>query len=556
MTTQQLLRQWNGKTIRQRADGYICLTDMAAAVDKRYFDWSRLSTSESYLEALSRSTGIPVDRLIEVLVEVPNDQKGTWGHRRVAIRFAQWCSDAFAVQVDVWVEELLTNGSVSSKETPIPDFEAAKVAAVIQPVVITNQSQKIRYPAAMTNEQKTIEELQTRISKTRSTMSHNPALRDHLIAQLDAQIFALATGRPTPQSTAALSESMPRPDRTYTSQIAHFERIVGNRKVISLHHIAAQMTAVGMPIDRSIEMFAAFAAKQGWRCIGLELTGAELTFAPVIGTKSGCLTKLRFYTKGNIAANPIEQYLPMVIATQQFQRQGYNLVDSRTIADALNKMYGVFPMVITVRYVSNTLKRWGWVQPAKAIGRDYPRLWIVSDALATPDAPIKALTNVSRRSGATGQVNILAFTGALPFVCSAKVLHAVHASGSVDVTLRQVANALLQVGFVQLPHRVSNASCEYGEYTTFTFYARSQALAETVSRRDFGYDHLLRSIVDTLLADGQQFSSRVVAHLWNQHADRPFEGTMKWATQNLKRLGYRPIKSAKSCGPLWEKEEA
>jgi phage anti-repressor protein len=461
----------------------------------------------------------------------------------------------YFVEVEKAYKELAANRAMEDvfADAPVvpPNREAAKIAAVL----ITNQSQKLRFPDALSEAEKQIEEKLTRIAKTRSTMSHNPALRDHLLAQLDAEIYALSSGRPTPQSTASLSDSTPRPERQYKTQVDHFARIVGNRKVISLHHIAAQLAAVGMPYDQSSEMMSAFAAKQGWKCIGLELTGAELTFKPVIATKSGCLTKLRFYTRESIVANPIEQYLPSVVATHQFQRQGYNLVDSRTLADALNKMYGLFPMVITTRYVSNTLKRWGWVQPTKTIGKDSPRLWVVSDVLANPEAPVKALTKVSRRGGASGQLDILTFAGAAPFVCSAKVLQNVIAGGHPETSLRQVANALMQVGFVQLKHRVSNASCDYGDYTAFTFYARSQALADTVSDSNFGYDYLLHEIVNTLLAAGQQFSSRVVAHLWNQHSDRPFEGTMRWATDNLKRLSYERVKSAKSCGPMWKRLE-
>lgn len=108
-----LARTWNGRTIRQRADGYLSLTDMAQACGKRYPDWSRLESTKSYLVTLSRSVQIPTDHLIEVNESSgSNESRGTWGHRRVAIRFAQWCSDEFAVQVDCWVEELLLTGKV------------------------------------------------------------------------------------------------------------------------------------------------------------------------------------------------------------------------------------------------------------------------------------------------------------------------------------------------------------------------------------------------------------------------------------------------------------
>jgi hypothetical protein len=43
---------------------------------------------------------------------------GTWGHPKVAIRFAQWCSDDFAIQVDTWIDELLTTGQVTIAQAP------------------------------------------------------------------------------------------------------------------------------------------------------------------------------------------------------------------------------------------------------------------------------------------------------------------------------------------------------------------------------------------------------------------------------------------------------
>lgn len=115
-----ILRSWNEKTIRHRADGYLSLTDMAQSTDKKVNDWLRLDSTKSYLKSLSSVAGIPVavDSVkVPALVQrvsggVPSEQ-GTWGHRKVAIRFAQWCSDDFAIQVDSWVEELFDTGSVS-----------------------------------------------------------------------------------------------------------------------------------------------------------------------------------------------------------------------------------------------------------------------------------------------------------------------------------------------------------------------------------------------------------------------------------------------------------
>ena len=102
-------RNYKGRSIRIREDKYVCLTDMAIASGKRLNDWYRLKGTESYLSTLSVGTGIPAIELIQV----GEGNQPTWAHPKVAIRFAQWCSDEFAVQVDFWIDELMTTGAVS-----------------------------------------------------------------------------------------------------------------------------------------------------------------------------------------------------------------------------------------------------------------------------------------------------------------------------------------------------------------------------------------------------------------------------------------------------------
>lgn len=108
-----IIKSWNDRAIRIRVDRYVSLTDMAQAGGKLFADWNRQSRTKSYLEALSGSMGIPIDILVEVNSSGLNEDRGTWGHPKVALRFAQWCSDEFAVQVDSWIDELLTTGSVT-----------------------------------------------------------------------------------------------------------------------------------------------------------------------------------------------------------------------------------------------------------------------------------------------------------------------------------------------------------------------------------------------------------------------------------------------------------
>ncbi|WP_414575174.1 KilA-N domain-containing protein [Anabaena sp. CCY 9402-a] len=130
-----IIRGWNGRVVRQREDGYMSLTDMAQACGKRLNNWSQLESTKSYLVALSTCTGIPADVLINTIVYGDNSNRGTWGHRKVALRFAQWCSDEFAIQVDTWVEELLTTGKVelaavepAAPTPPLPTVSPKEIA--------------------------------------------------------------------------------------------------------------------------------------------------------------------------------------------------------------------------------------------------------------------------------------------------------------------------------------------------------------------------------------------------------------------------------------------
>lgn len=117
-----LIRSWNERAIRIREDRYVCLTDMANANGKRFPDWNRLEGTKSYLLTLSSVVQIPTTTLIESIQGGNPEMQGTWGHPKVALRFAQWCSDEFAVQVDCWIDELLTTGSVQLKSTEAPYF--------------------------------------------------------------------------------------------------------------------------------------------------------------------------------------------------------------------------------------------------------------------------------------------------------------------------------------------------------------------------------------------------------------------------------------------------
>ncbi len=114
-----LIKSWNGRTIRIRDDRFVSLTDMAQATGKRVNDYLRLGGTKAYVDALSESTGFTADNLIQVNESFgSNDERGTWGHPYVAVEFAQWCDVYLKIQCNRWLDELLTTGKVELVQQP------------------------------------------------------------------------------------------------------------------------------------------------------------------------------------------------------------------------------------------------------------------------------------------------------------------------------------------------------------------------------------------------------------------------------------------------------
>ena len=86
-----IIKSWNDRAIRIRADRYVSLTDMAQATDKLFGHWNENKKTHSYLTALSGVIGIPITGLVQAIQGGDPQDQGTWGHPKVALRFAQWC---------------------------------------------------------------------------------------------------------------------------------------------------------------------------------------------------------------------------------------------------------------------------------------------------------------------------------------------------------------------------------------------------------------------------------------------------------------------------------
>jgi hypothetical protein len=105
-----------GGIIYQRPkDGYINATAMCQAAGKQWFDYRRLTTTHSFIEALSAETGIPGSELAQSMKGGDIRFQGTWVHPQVAIHLAQWLSAKFAVQVSQWVFDWMSGTAPTSR---------------------------------------------------------------------------------------------------------------------------------------------------------------------------------------------------------------------------------------------------------------------------------------------------------------------------------------------------------------------------------------------------------------------------------------------------------
>ena len=94
-------RSWNGTPIYRRStDGYVDATSMCRANDKRWHAFRESTAATTYIEALSRKTGISVYDLI-----VSKKGQGTWIHPDVATELARWISPDFSIFINQWFRE-------------------------------------------------------------------------------------------------------------------------------------------------------------------------------------------------------------------------------------------------------------------------------------------------------------------------------------------------------------------------------------------------------------------------------------------------------------------
>jgi len=101
---------YEGQPVRFNADGWLHATEIAERFGKRANDWSSLPSTASYIEALARNlnTGKSgISSVPDFIKTKRGKHGGTWLHPKLAVAFARWLSDDFAVWCDMKIDALL-----------------------------------------------------------------------------------------------------------------------------------------------------------------------------------------------------------------------------------------------------------------------------------------------------------------------------------------------------------------------------------------------------------------------------------------------------------------
>ena len=121
---------YNGQVISRRADGFVNLTQMCQANNKRIDNYMRLKQTQDYISVLRQSLTSEV-----VETEIGGSNPCTWGHPSLAINLARWISPHFAVWCDQHIFNLMTTGHTELIEQPqLPQtyLEALKALVAVE----------------------------------------------------------------------------------------------------------------------------------------------------------------------------------------------------------------------------------------------------------------------------------------------------------------------------------------------------------------------------------------------------------------------------------------
>lgn len=111
---------YNGSNVTFQSGENVMInaTEMAKSFGKLVGDWTRLKSTNDFLQELESDMHIPISQLIVVNKgNSANFAQGTWMYEDVALEFARWLSPAFAIWCNNRIKELLKYGMTATQPT-------------------------------------------------------------------------------------------------------------------------------------------------------------------------------------------------------------------------------------------------------------------------------------------------------------------------------------------------------------------------------------------------------------------------------------------------------
>ncbi len=105
--SQLVILKYEGHPITYQQDGWFNATEAAAPFGKRPGDWQKLPSTDNYIGALCRQLRREKISLLKVIRGGRNCPDGTWFHPKLAVAFARWLDDDFAVWCDLQIDALI-----------------------------------------------------------------------------------------------------------------------------------------------------------------------------------------------------------------------------------------------------------------------------------------------------------------------------------------------------------------------------------------------------------------------------------------------------------------
>ena len=131
-----ITKTYQEHSIAYQEDGWFNATDAAKKFDKRPNDWLALSSTISYIAALEKALGFDAGKSGIKLSKTSKvrGQAGTWLHPKMAVAFARWLDDDFAVWCDMQIDDIIRGKDDWAKSRHITAVSYKAMSAVLQEV--------------------------------------------------------------------------------------------------------------------------------------------------------------------------------------------------------------------------------------------------------------------------------------------------------------------------------------------------------------------------------------------------------------------------------------